>query len=56
MVGAFLAAVRQGDFAALLPVLDPDVVVRADYGALPVGVVRALRGARAVAEGLVQET
>jgi RNA polymerase sigma factor (sigma-70 family) len=30
VVGAFLAASRSGDFAALLAVLDPDVVLRAD--------------------------
>jgi RNA polymerase sigma factor (sigma-70 family) len=33
VVDAFFAAVREGDIAALLAVLDPDVVVRADYGA-----------------------
>jgi RNA polymerase sigma factor (sigma-70 family) len=44
VVGAFLAAARDGDFDALLAVLDPDVVVRADYGA-----VTELRGAQAVA-------
>jgi RNA polymerase sigma factor (sigma-70 family) len=30
IVGAFLAASREGDFGALLSVLDPDVVLRAD--------------------------
>src|SRR5918996_586124 len=33
VVAAFLAASRQGDFDALLAVLDPDVVLRADRGA-----------------------
>jgi len=33
VVGAFLAASRAGDFEALLAVLDPDVVLRADAGA-----------------------
>jgi RNA polymerase sigma factor (sigma-70 family) len=33
VVGAFLAAARAGDFDALLAVLDPDVVFRADSGA-----------------------
>ena len=33
VVDAFLAAARDGDFEALLAVLDPDVVVRADQGA-----------------------
>ena len=38
VVDAFLAAARDGDFEALLAVLDPDVVVRADQGAVPAGV------------------
>jgi RNA polymerase sigma-70 factor (ECF subfamily) len=50
VVDAFLAASRDGDFKALLAVLDPDVVLRADYGALA-GASRVVRGARAVAEG-----
>src|ERR671928_146914 len=32
VVDAFLAAARDGDFAGLLAVLDPDVVVRGDDG------------------------
>ena len=32
VVDAFLAAAREGDFEALLAVLDPDVVLRADRG------------------------
>ena len=47
VVDAFLAASRDGDFDALLAVLDPDVVLRADYGAA--GASRMVRGARAVA-------
>jgi RNA polymerase sigma factor (sigma-70 family) len=47
VVDAFLAAAREGDFEALLEVLDPDVVLRADFG--PEGGSRELRGARAVA-------
>jgi RNA polymerase sigma factor (sigma-70 family) len=47
-VGAFLAAAREGDFEALVAVLDPDVVLRADLGPVPVG-GRELRGAAAVA-------
>jgi RNA polymerase sigma factor (sigma-70 family) len=47
VVDAFLAAAREGDFAGLLAVLDPDVVLRADLGAD--GGSRELRGARAVA-------
>jgi RNA polymerase sigma factor (sigma-70 family) len=50
LVGAFLAAAREGDFDRLLAVLDPDVVVRADRGAAAPGAVREVRGARAVAE------
>ncbi len=49
VVEAFLAAARDGDFDALLAVLDPDVVLRADPGALRGG-ARVVRGARAVAE------
>jgi RNA polymerase sigma factor (sigma-70 family) len=50
VVDAFLAAARGGDFAALLAVLDPDVVVRADRGAVAAGASREVRGAPAVAE------
>ncbi|MBS2536144.1 sigma-70 family RNA polymerase sigma factor [Catenulispora sp. NF23] len=49
VVRAFSAASRGGDFAALVAVLDPDVVLRADYGTLPAG-LRLLRGAEAVAK------
>src|SRR6266511_4282004 len=49
-VGAFLAAAREGDFGALLEVLDPDVVLRADVGAVPAGASRVIRGAPDVAE------
>jgi RNA polymerase sigma factor (sigma-70 family) len=48
VVDAFLAAARGGDFGALLAVLDPDVVLRADRAALPGGSV-VVRGAAAVA-------
>jgi RNA polymerase sigma-70 factor, ECF subfamily len=51
VVDAFLAASREGDFDALLAVLDPDVVLRADRGAVPAGASTVIRGARAVAEG-----
>jgi RNA polymerase sigma factor (sigma-70 family) len=50
VVDAFFAAARAGDFQALVAVLDPDVVVRADFGAMPGSPSRELRGARAVAE------
>jgi RNA polymerase sigma factor (sigma-70 family) len=55
VVDAFLAASREGDFDALLAVLDPDVVVRADQGAVPAGAAGRVgasgptRGAEAVA-------
>jgi RNA polymerase sigma-70 factor, ECF subfamily len=50
VVDAFLAASREGDFEALLVVLDPDVVLRADAGAVRAGLSREVHGARAVAE------
>jgi len=51
VVEAFLAAARGGNFDALLGVLDPAVVRRADAAALPPGAARELRGAEAVANG-----
>jgi len=50
IVDAFLAASRGGDFDALLAVLDPDVVLRADRAAVQAGASREVRGAKAVAE------
>src|SRR5215217_4626774 len=50
VVDAFLAATRGGDFDALLAVLDPDVVLRADHGVMPAGASREVRGAPAVAK------
>ncbi|HEU5279795.1 MAG TPA: sigma-70 family RNA polymerase sigma factor [Gaiellaceae bacterium] len=47
LVDAFLAAARDGDFDRLLAVLDPDVVVRVDFG--PGRGSRETRGAAAVA-------
>jgi len=47
VVEAFLAAAREGDFDALVAVLDPDVVLRADGGRT--GVTEHLRGAETVA-------
>jgi len=49
VVSAFLAASRDGDFDALLAVLDPDVVLRADRAAAQIGASREVRGAPAVA-------
>ncbi len=50
IVDAFLAASREGDFAGLLAVLDPDVVLRADQAAVRLGSLAEIRGATAVAE------
>ncbi|MBS0529856.1 MAG: sigma-70 family RNA polymerase sigma factor [Proteobacteria bacterium] len=50
VVDAFLNAARSGDFAALLEVLDPDIVVRADPVAVRMGSLAEIRGAAAVAE------
>jgi RNA polymerase sigma factor (sigma-70 family) len=52
VVDAFLAAARDGDFEGLVAVLDPDVVLRVDRGAMPMprGASREVHGARAVAE------
>jgi RNA polymerase sigma-70 factor (ECF subfamily) len=47
VVDAFLAAARDGDFDALVAVLDPDVVLRADGGLK--GASRLARGAETVA-------
>jgi RNA polymerase sigma-70 factor (ECF subfamily) len=46
VVDAFLAASREGDFEALVALLDPDVVLRQDFGR---GVRREVRGVEAVA-------
>ncbi len=48
VVNAFLRASRGGDFDALLTVLDPDVVVRADATAVKIGAAPEVRGATAV--------
>jgi hypothetical protein len=45
VIDAFLTAARDGDFEALLEVLDPDVVLRADGPAA----LRVVRGAETVA-------
>jgi RNA polymerase sigma-70 factor (ECF subfamily) len=48
VVDAFLAAAREGDFDALVAVLDPDVVLRSDGGG-KAGLSQHVRGAEAVA-------
>ena len=50
LVDAFLAAGRSGDVGALLAVLDPEVVVRADDAAVQLGAASEQRGAAAAAE------
>jgi RNA polymerase sigma-70 factor (ECF subfamily) len=52
VIEAFLAAARGGDFDALVAVLAPDVVFRADRGRLPVAARRpsVVRGAAEVAK------
>ena len=49
VVEAFLAASRAGDFAALLELLDPDVVMRADTAAAAMGAAALVRGRSEVA-------
>lgn len=49
VVTAFLAAARLGDFNALLVLLDPDIVVRADAAAVSLGAEAETRGSDAVA-------
>lgn len=50
IVAAFLAAARAGDFNALLALLDPGVVFRADRAAVVSGASSEVRGAAAVAQ------
>jgi RNA polymerase sigma factor (sigma-70 family) len=50
VVGAFLKASREGDFGALLAVLDPEVVLRTDRAAVRLGASGEVRGAKEVAE------
>lgn len=49
IVSAFLAASREGDFAALLAVLDPDVVLHADASAVSASLARREQGAPSLA-------
>jgi len=53
IVSAFLAASRDGEFGALLEMLDPDVVVRGDAAAVALGANAEMRGADAVAQTFV---
>ncbi|HVC35252.1 MAG TPA: RNA polymerase sigma factor SigJ [Chloroflexota bacterium] len=49
VVDAFFLAAHGGDFDALVALLDPDVVLRADFGAKRPGASRVIHGAAAVA-------
>jgi len=53
VVDAFLAAARDGDFEALLQVLDPDVVFRMDLGPVSRIAHRPIAGADAVARQIL---
>ena len=50
VVDAFFAAARDGDFDALVAVLDPGVVLRSDGGRGPARLTTVITGARAVAK------
>ncbi|GHO85901.1 sigma-70 family RNA polymerase sigma factor [Dictyobacter formicarum] len=50
---AFLTAAREGNFDALLAVLDPDVMLRRDQMSVPAGVPGELHGAAVVAKQFV---
>jgi RNA polymerase sigma-70 factor (ECF subfamily) len=52
VVDAFIAAAREGDFDALVAVLDPDIVLRADAGAIS-RLSREVHGAENVASQAV---
>jgi hypothetical protein len=52
VVAAFFAAARGGNFEALVAVLDPEIVLRSDFGTLPGSAV--VRGPRAVAARALQ--
>jgi RNA polymerase sigma factor (sigma-70 family) len=56
IIDAFLAASRDGDFDALIALLDPDVVLRTDAGAVLPGASMMVRGAAAVAQQTVSFT
>jgi RNA polymerase sigma factor (sigma-70 family) len=56
VVDAFLAATRGGDFDALVALLDPDVVLRADRAVGPTPAPIVIRGAHTVAKGAMAAT
>ncbi|SDJ00095.1 RNA polymerase sigma-70 factor, ECF subfamily [Actinokineospora alba] len=56
VVDAFLAATRGGDFDALVTLLHPDVVLRADRAVVPTPEPIVVRGADTVAKGAMAAT
>jgi RNA polymerase sigma-70 factor, ECF subfamily len=52
-VDAFLAALRDRDFNALVAVLDPNVVITSDAASRPVEAMREIRGAENWAKGAI---
>jgi RNA polymerase sigma factor (sigma-70 family) len=50
VVDAFFQAARGGDFATLVALLHPDVVLRSDFGVKRVAASKVIRGAAAVAK------
>ena len=50
VVNAFLAASRSGNFDALVAILDPEIVLRADAAGIQMGAPAEVRGAAAVAD------
>ena len=55
VVDAFFVAARGGDFDALVALLDPDVVLRADFGAKRPAASRVIHGAAAVARQALKD-
>jgi RNA polymerase sigma-70 factor (ECF subfamily) len=56
VVDAFLAATRGGNFDALVALLHPDVVLRADQAVIPTPEPVVVRGAHTVAKGAMAAT
>src|SRR6266571_6889744 len=54
IVDAYLAAAREGNFDALMSLLDPNIVLRADHRVLGRGEPAEIRGAAAIAERVVK--
>ncbi len=54
IVDAYLAAAREGDFDALMSLLDPNIVLRADHRVLGLGGPVEIRDAAAIAERAVK--